>query len=71
MRTLDRVRQASRFLFLILVSGGLAGSTTMGDEAPAVASQKSHKLARLLAKKKAPSVGTLGYGPPGLHPGYQ
>ncbi len=61
----------------ILISVGLgataAPSAAGPDDAPAPASnrQKPDRMAKLLPNRKADCRGTLGYGPPGIQPGFQ
>jgi hypothetical protein len=59
-------------LILTLGLGLLQGSWSMGDDGPAPSGQpKDQKWGKLFHKRKVTSQGTLGYGPPGLHPGFQ
>jgi PDZ domain len=70
MKTLDQ-SLASRASAIALGFWFLAGSMALSDDGPAVVTQKSHMMARLLPKRKPANKGTLGYGPPGLQPGVQ
>ena len=58
---------------LALIFGSLHGPSAIGqDGGPTTpAPPKGKKWDYLFHKRKAASQGTLGYGPPGLHPGFQ
>jgi PDZ domain len=71
MRTPVHGKAASRGIGVALALWALAGSMASGDDGPAVATQKNPKWGKHFLKRKPTTQGTLGYGPPGLHPGFQ
>lgn len=71
MKTKVNGKSAPRAMVLALGIAILPGSTSLGDDGPGVAAQKVEKSGKIFPKKRPTTQGTLGYGPPGLHPGFQ
>jgi membrane-associated protease RseP (regulator of RpoE activity) len=63
-----KLRPAAVALALIL--GSLSGRSAIG-QVGGPAPSRTHKWDGLFHKRKAASQGTLGYGPPGVFPGFQ
>ncbi len=66
-------RSACRMGYLFaLVIGAIGVSSALAGERPAdPQAKKTRKMGLLSRFHKEPTSGTLGYGPPGLHPGFQ
>jgi PDZ domain len=71
MKTRAHGKLASRALALVLGTWFLPGSLALSDDATVVANPKPQKWGKLHPKRTATSQGTLGYGPPGVYPGFQ
>ena len=54
-----------------IVACAFAASSGLADDGPAPPPVRSPKNVKPLKAPIGPGVGTLGYGPPGLHPGFQ
>lgn len=77
MRSRRRTKRRTpmKALALMLGFGGFAGDAVIAGDGPVVCECQTHKPGKahkgIVGHFHQSSAGTLGYGPPGLHPGWQ